>query len=441
MSQDRINSFAAAGTLESEASFESIADSGFLDQRVAYSRLNRAFYRGDEAHNALMDAGPKRGLPDADVETLSTKLYPAGATALDTSENTVDTAKGTVAFWTFDIATIDGEKKLICGDAQDELVLDIIDIATMTYEGTQAISSASLPVTGNVWAPVAIHCDADTCYVVWRDMTAQNNRLQAYNLSDWVVKTGWPATGLALWNDSGTLHNISLISANDTLLAVPNPTQAVSASSDPAVDFVSKAAGTVSASGAGDQTSGTGPLRICSNGTYVFTAGGYSIDISSPTSGCGGTNWPRTVTGSVDVACLGGLVVWTANGSNIAYVGHQDNALIGTVTSADDSRCKDLGRLTTDGYYFWAFGIKTVGSTARTCLFKIDPHQLVGEDSSTAEAAGEELVTPLVIDNSGTHETAVDDNDPPVVFDGEAIWCLLDQDVDVFNRVRRINHR
>lgn len=440
MSIDRIdNVWAENGTLEAESAFEADASAGFVDQRVRYSRLNRILYRIETTLDKLLDRGPKRGAPTATEEMLLTGLYPDVSALSDA--NTVDTVKGTVNFWAFALAEIEGSRKLIIGDDQEDLTLDIVDIDTMTLESQQTISAASLPTTSNAQYPVAIHCDTDTAYIVWREATANDNRLQAYNLSDWAVKTGWPATGLSLWNDSGTLYNISLIDATDTLLGVPNPTQTVTASTDPAVQFVSKAAGTVTSSGAGDQTSGSGPLRICSNGTYVFTGAGYSIDISSPSSGCGGTNWPRTVTAAIDVACLGDLVFWTANGSNVGYVGHVDNALIGTVTSGDASICKDLGRVTTDGLYFWAQGVKTVGATDRQALFKVDVGGVMGENSSTAEVVGEEIITPVAIDNAATHPTTVAAGDQPIVFDGEGIWCLPDQDEDVFRRVPRINLR
>lgn len=414
--------------------------SGDSPDRPTIERFNLLQNEDDNKFNEMLDNGPKRPMKTSTSDQLFTGLYPAGVSAID-STMSVDTSKGTADFYDYAYAEISGVKKIIACDDDTALNVDIIDIDTMSFDGSQALPSASLPAT-YTWVPVGITCSSDIAYILFVDSAvAVEWRIQAYDTTSWTVAAGWPATGTDPFAGTGTVFHPSVIHATDSLLAIANPNVTVSASTDPAVVFIDKTDGTIDSSGAGDQTSGGGPDRICSNGTYVFTSDGYSINISSPSSGCGGTNWPRSIS-SNDVACIGDLVVFTTDTTNILYVSSVTNALIGTVTSGDNSICKGTGRITTDGLYFWATGNRTVGATDRLSIFKVDPYRLTAENSSTIETVGEEIVTPIAINSTATHTTSLSAESPPIIYDGESMWCTLNQtNYGVFHRVSRTNLR
>lgn len=444
MSIDNLTPLGESGALESETTFEDWVDNGFVDERVRYTRLNRELYRGDSKINEMLDVGPRRAMPGATHTQVLTGLWPAGTSGLD-SVSSVDTSKSTADYYDLAYARISGVKKIIGVDEDTALNVDIIDVESMTFDGSQALSASSLPAT-YTWVPVGITCDLDSAYILFVDSGAYVEwRIQAYDLSTWSVKSGWPATGTDPYTGDGSFYAPSVIHATNGLLAIANPALgAVSASTDSAVVFIDKTDGTIDSSGAGDQTSGSAPSRICSNGTYVFTAQGFSIDISTPSSGCGGTNWPSSFSDSVDVACVGDLVFFSVDGTSfrIGYVSTITNAGVSVVSTSDTSVCESLGRLTTDGLYFWATGIKTVGATNRCCMYKIDPHRLIGENSSTFEAGGEEIVTPVGIDAATVHPTSLTEESPPIVYDGESMWAVLDEsNDDVFHRISRANLR
>jgi hypothetical protein len=304
------------------------------------------------------------------------------------------------------------------------------------------------------WRPYAITCDETYAYIIWNqvDVAAAVNysdfQIQAYRLSDWTVKTGWPATGTTLHNGGGTQESSQVITATDDLLAVANYTQSVSVSTDPAVYLVDKADGSITAYGAGDQTSGDGPHKIASNGTYIFTDTGYSIDISDPSTGCGGTNWPLSISGNAaGVACVGDLVVFSQDNGvapdPVCYIASVGNSDIGLIDPTAEAVCSGLASVITDGLYFWAYGLRTIGSTVRATMFKIDPYQALNEDGTTVGEFDEALLTSISFDFSASgHPTTVGWNIPRLVFDGEAIWTTLTTTNDgVFRRVSRINLR
>jgi photosystem II stability/assembly factor-like uncharacterized protein len=148
--------------------------------------------------------------------------------------------------------------------------------------------------------------------------------------------------------------------------------ESISASTTAAVKVVNKADGSIAGQGAGDAPTGTSDYikSICCDGNYIYgiTHKDYicSIDPSSPSSGCGGSGWPLTITagtgngGIKDIACGGGLVVAVGddNTKRLIHVATPDNANIGRVYSGDFSKLKTLDRLVYDGSVFWALGTR-----------------------------------------------------------------------------------
>ena len=431
--------FAENGGVDSDITYYTYANKGLFDEPLRYKCFNKAIQIGQERTNDLLNNGPRPGMPGASFESVLTDIYPGETSPLGSS-SVVDTAKPTADYLSYAIAKIGNYRKIIACDNATSLSLDIINIDTMSFDGAQSIPSTSLPDLGTEeWKPIGITCDNSNAYVVWfqsnvADASYSDYYLQAYELSSWTVVNGWPSTGLFLFDSGGTVARVDIITANSSLLAIGNWV------SGDSVLFVEKADGTISSSGDGDGASGA--KNICSNGTYIFTSDGFSVSISNPAVGCGGTNWPVTVSDSNDVACIGDLVVYTADFTNIAYIAHAENALIGTVASTNDNVCKKLSRITSNGLYFYAIGIREVDTVDRYCMFKIDPYVAVNKDGSTSEVLDHSIITPIGLIDTASYAPETSPESPPIIYDSESMWVVQEKSNNCeFIRVTRINLR
>jgi hypothetical protein len=178
--------------------------------------------------------------------------------------------------------------------------------------------SVDLPSgSGQTWMANGMACDNDSVYVVFTDTNASpdTHQIQAWDISTWDVKTGWPATGTALpLTGGGTASDTRacnvIVSSSAATLAVIQTALAVSSSSTAILSIIDIDDGTINASGAGDAPTGgtySASDSLASDGSYVYftvrdlgTPDVYicSAAISDPTTGCGGTGYPLQVSGA-----------------------------------------------------------------------------------------------------------------------------------------------
>jgi hypothetical protein len=429
MSIDRLTPLGSSGALEPESTFEDWVANGYVDELVTYTRLNRQFYRADSKINEIVGKGPKGSNPSSNMESVLKGFRSSsdfGTVGYD-SHNEFDSGDASDEFVDLAVAIIGGSRKLICLDQTTALNVEIFDIETMSYDGPQTISSSSLPSDGNEnWIPRAIVCDLDYAYISFGSDSSgstydNDHYLQAYRLSDWTVKSGWPATGLFLF-DNGGLQVMDLLFANDNLLAVNDKETTITGGTSRAVILIDAATGTEDSYGAGDLSSDTAD-GICSNGQYIFIATpSYigSMSIAAPSSGCGGTGWPRNV-GSARIACLGDVVV--SSNDSVAYVLNTSMAGIATITPVTDL-ITHIGEIETDGLNFWCRGAKYInGADQKECfIYKMKIHGLMGQGSGagTPETAADEIFEPYALSRSDGHWGS------RIIYDGDGIIAALD---------------
>jgi hypothetical protein len=218
-----------------------------------------------------------------------------------------------------------GDARLMVLD-HNTIKIEIYDPRTMALVDTSDVLTDDLPAAGATWEPLNMCTDGTYVYVVLVDTNAAPDvyRVQAWTISDWSVRTGWPATGTAL-TDTGNVggQSCEIIVASATMLAVLNKNTTITADTDEIITIMNIATGVIVSEGAGDA-----PVAVaadpsngfCSDGTNVYfsvfgSGNGYfcSASIADPTAGCGGANYPSAVFGANHcnsiVACGPDLVV------------------------------------------------------------------------------------------------------------------------------------
>jgi hypothetical protein len=426
--------------VETDSTYLARVPNGMTAERLPYPTLNRILNDIHTKINESLSKGPKGWNPSATIDTVLTGIHSpsdAGTFGYD-SHNELDSGDASDEFVDLALAVIDGSRKIICLDWTTPQNVEIFDVDAMVYDGQQSVSALSLPMdAGNEsWRPSAIVCDADSAYILWQDVGASSayhydSYVQAYSLSDWTVKVGWPATGLFLYNHGDTQNAGNMIFATSGLLAIFDQEINISAATDRAVIFVDITNGTEQSHGAGD-VDDSYPTAICSNGEYVFLSTGTrigSINISSPATGCGGTGWPRSVPGGDGIGCLGNVVVGLS--SNVIYLLHTSNANIATITPIDDTIVKNFENVAVDGINFWVRGEKTVDGTDRDCfVYRLNLHGLMQKNSTTPVTAADEIFECFAIslDDGGYSSRMIYDGDGIVGimnFNGDGrIWKL-----------------
>lgn len=427
MTIDKIDPvFAESGGVDTDAVFDTWAGNGYVDERVRYKGLNKVLRRADESINEIIDNTPPAVPGDERESSVGLNVYATGscfASMLD-SANRIDTGGTTIvgAYPT----TIDGVPKILAIDIQSDYEVIIIDPETMTVEDTIDLS-AGLAVGG--WHPLGVVADGTNAYFVFEG-PSYARVIQAFNMSDWTVVTGWPATGTAMPDGSGFLHPISMCNADASFVAVLTNYYNIGTGAPTLLELYDKSDGTLADSGDGDSTpSGTlYPYGITSNGTYLFfrDGNGYlcSAAIANLATGCGWANGPLAVLGDDrlgSVACAGGFVITIGAGgvSPFVYVAHESNALISAITTDDDTIIKQIYSVAFDGISFWALGIADVGGTDRSFLFRLRVERCLNEDGSTAQAISGALgiAEPFGVAIDGDCGTTT-----PLISDGRDLW-------------------
>lgn len=411
MGIDKLTPLGGSGSLESSATFEDWVDNGFVDERVRYTRLNRQFYRGDSKINETIDRGPKTLSEAGSVSDIVYGIF----------SNDNSFGHGLQSSNSFDVsgaericpAIIDGERKILIANRLTRQI-KVFDVVSGAVEETVTFASGSFPAA----SAVVYDLCADDQYVYLSSTYSTDEYIQAFSLSDWSPHPGWPTTGLQIV--AGGINRLAISWASEDFLAV-------NYSNGNLVYLIDKTDGTVDDSGSGDRA-GISPGNVASNGTYLFAPGGGSISIANMAVGCGGTGWGVSSLGS-KVCCLGNMVFATNLGGTV-YAYNTENFKIATAQSSTNSIVKTLRDCATDGIYLWAIGTRTVGSTDREFIFRIDLSWANNENSTTIEARTdlETYVKSYAFDHSNTHAGSSSINED-IIFDGRDIW-FTDNRVD-----------
>jgi hypothetical protein len=280
---------------------------------------------------------------------------------------------------------------MLCANDNSVHVYDPNDMSLIDDSG----ALTGLPSgSGETWVAESMVCDGYWVYVIFKNTNVSPNEthvIQAYQISDWSVRTGWPATGTIL---PGTGVNPDFPTDNPCNMCFPklgkiatiNHWTLISvASTPPAISIIDTSNGSIDASGAGDAPGGHSFSSICGDGTFVYFgveqggATGYicSAQISNPLVGCGGANYPYSPGSLIcwDNLFDGKVIVSAWKGSNPSILHFS------TVLEANEqtiltvgSRYEDyeLTYLAFDGLYYYVIIVDAI-SNNRNNVVKLNP--------------------------------------------------------------------
>jgi hypothetical protein len=459
--------WAESGTKTPAPSDEKIQSGWVGGDRPSIEFLNFLANREEEKINDLIDDHEMRNVYSGSDQdgVIATQLW--GVTneswvLTDDSDNVISVGDvSIVGLQAYHTAT--GPRLLVLQRASNANIIHVYNPRTLAVIETSGIL-LGLDTTGKTWEALEFCTDGTSVYVMFRDTTPANDTylVQAYNISDWAVKTGWPATGTAL-SGSGTrgeswMRLGNIIVANATHVATCNPWTNITANTDPAISYIAMSDGTLTGEGAGDATFANGDEEptgaIASDGTYLYygyysAIGGNGFmasveiaQIGGTEVGCGGVNWPYTAVasrGPMAMQNCGGIIAssWEAAVIRIIFSSavRADHDIILEGTDANGAAGNrrwndDAGALAFDGFNLWIRGHTAAGLEKNT-LCKFDLGQLM---LSSTVVATDELT---FVDNTKVFIIApkftITEGDPKnhyldcsIVSDGRDVWTVGD---------------
>jgi hypothetical protein len=363
-----------------------------------------------------------------------------------------------------------GLKKIIALDRATNRIY-IVDVDTMTVDrnsGTNLVAGLPSPTIGS-WETNRLCTDGTHAYVTFRDFnfgtpSSTVYRLQAYSLSDWSVKSGWPSTGRALTgsgiNDSFGGHGFdnNVIFATSTKLAVVQSWNSIASNLTEAVAIIDASDGSVLTEGAGNLPVGSLSFSmggIVSDGTHVY----YSFRELSPHRAgvakalitdltVGGTgSWPSVEDGPYAVTD----VVYDGRSVTAAFADDADTYPSGAVSivrtiqisngvalctvetpndlpgGSDPNQLPlDAVRVVYDGTNLWVHGLQTwpgtiQGSDERNYIWKTNTINIVADfDIATVVEPWSQTSPKKFWNGRQTTRFLLG----PMIFDGRDIWVI-----------------
>jgi hypothetical protein len=327
--------------------------------------------------------------------------------------------------------------------------------AATDYSTSDALTDDLPSGGGETWECESMCTDGTSVYCTFVDTNAapDEHHIQAWDISSWNVKTGWPATGTALAGTGATAHSASrqskVIVADSSNLAVACAWTTVAAVGDPAIQLFLLSDGTAVRDGAGDCTNTYFPTSdIVSDGTNIyFTAtkgiGGNVVilctaTIADLTAGLGGS-YPLTLnTINEDMAriCMVGtdsVVSVTsgaafAAGTEILRTHESATAALAEYVLGQDSQAVAVSATTFminencfstcfDGVNFWAL----TQSDNQATLIKTDVGQLFNRNI-TDKRQWSDISSSYVLFKGNLQLSPYN----KIVFDGRDIWSIAD---------------
>ena len=412
---------------------------------VIQERLN-SFYDGATDYQSMISTG------------LWDDSWGNGA---DTSINRIDPSGGDIR----DLAVFfnsDNEARLLVVETST-LTITVWDPRSLSLEDTSGALSDDLPTgSSQTWEPYSMCTDGTHVYVTFVDTNASPNtyQIQSWLISDWSVNTGWAATGTALpgTGSAPTVGGLTkagkVIVASAAKLATSNNWNIISAATSDAVSIIDITNGSIDDSAAGDAPTGVSAQSfngLSSDGTNVFFLVSDGSDtyvcsatIANPQVGCGGSNYPLTVSSALP----GGMV---SCGSNMIVTGYfftsstETDGVLRThnATDADldvivkgqssagtpvvgEWLVRRIYDMVFDGLNVWLLASSRTTSGYDTgVVLKIDVDKLTLTDVTTSRQLGD-IASPgyNLIQDSFLNLTT--DDYFAITFDGRDIWGTFD---------------
>jgi hypothetical protein len=359
--------------------------------------------------------------------------------------------------------TTDGEPRLLLAD-NSLMKFEVWDPRSLTLLDTSGAMTDDLPSGGGeTWEIYSMATDGTYVYGQFVDTNAspEEHHIQSWDLTLWNVRSGWAATGTALPGtgvptDAETAGKI--IIASGTKLACTQRCVVISAATSDAVSIITSADGTIDDSAAGDAPTGTSAQTmgaICSDGTYVYfpVSGGSAITICSasianPQVGCGGTGFPRAVSGASS-----GEVVQCGSNLGLMFL-YYSNAGAGpastdiAIVAFNSGGCSNLGNIeygqsaqatpligdqyifskvwdtVFDGINAWVFGdvevlTGTPGNFQKVAV-KIDAAKFNQSNNPQVTKQLSDIIGGRFIISPEVQDTGYGGG---ITFDGRDIWC------------------
>lgn len=463
MTIDKIDGvWAETGDKEADITAQKKAAGWVGDDQPGIERFNYLENRQDVAINAIIEERVNTYYDGASdpKKMISTGLWDESWGVMNDPANVI-TGGSTKEYR--DMATVfnsAGEPRLLVLDAANTAI-EMWDPRSKTLLVTTDDLSLDLLVPANIWVPLSMCSDGVNVYVVFANHTPVNEvyRVQSWVIddddSDWSVKSGWAATGTALIGSgpgtSAVFRVSKIIVASATKLAVGCGWNTVTAASTAAVSIMAISNGTISVSGAGDCPTSTSQRwegGLCSDGTNVFfstTSNLCSLQIASPTTGCGGASYPALFSRSVMASAgNGGTFVsarYTETASSTDTVVMSSDSSDATLEElirgvdtfgvvGDHYIFKDARDIIFDGVNMWIMAsVERIPGVITDALIKIDASKFA--QGSVTEFLQIGNVANAVYHISSDVEPSteyVNNRYRRLAFDGRDIWAIIESD-------------
>jgi hypothetical protein len=358
----------------------------------------------------------------------------------------------------------DNSPRIMALDTSGTQHVDVYDPRTKELLDTSDSLRDDLPSgSSQTWEAESMCTDGEWVYIVFTDTHlsagSRTYQIQAWRISDWSVKSGWPSTGTALTGtgiSSYLVRNATVIIASNTRLAVGCHWISITATSSAAIQIINLSTGAIATSGAGDSATGYTSNQVCgkisSDGTNVFfatsknTSNVYicSATISNAQIGCGGAGYPldrgagfQCQLASCGSKCiLSSVCISSDDDNDVLLNSHNDsNAILGEILRGQNSAFTQKSGsvflinqpklIIFDGLHAWLLGtINTSTSNYQYALCKIDIAKITMTAIGTNYRSLGDLCSGSFLISPET--TRVTTDLVSMIFDGRDIWCVIE---------------
>jgi hypothetical protein len=402
---------------------------------------------------------------------ISTGIWPDAWAMGGETANTISAGGGKAIRDLAVIFTDDGYPRLLLLDNANTKI-EVWDPRALSNTDTSDALTDDLPSGGGeTWECVSMATDGTSAYCTFKDTNAtpDEHQIQAWDITTWNVKTGWPATGTAL---SGTgngpipanFRDSKVIIADSDNLAVSCGWVSVTAAGDAAIQLFSRDDGSAVRDGAGDCSLG-GTYYPCedlvSDGTNIFfiatnAANGTLLctaTIADLTTGTGGTAYPSQLSTAaangarlcmIGSEVLASITVGDTGAATTVLRTHNagdatlDDVKLGIASDAaateGDELIMDDGCWSTvfDGIHLWALtDVSDTGSGNSLRLVRTDAGKLAGVDTNIEKQWTDIADVYYLKDNT----TSTQGDYQKIVFDGRDVWGIDNPAADVIYRL------
>lgn len=268
---------------------------------------------------------------------------------------------------------IDSIPHLLMLDTASDRIL-VYNARTRALVETSADLSAS--ITGTTVSMLDFCTDGDFVYVLF-DADSSSVAGKFSIGGSWDYSPAWPSGGRSVpTTGSASFGNPRITVAYGDYLAITCPNTTITASNTVAIYVLAQDDGSVYASGAGDAPTGAnlyadGPAA--SYGQYLFFNAKYtgvsylcSLNLFAPTSGCGGTGYPASLSTPMVNVAVGRNIISVIDDDTpsptdpIIHYSNPSNANLNNVLAGEPAgsagyyqQFSGVSEAVTDGQYIW----------------------------------------------------------------------------------------